>query len=1395
MSTFSIDDVRDTFQPDVTRLLDRVGSQVAQIADRYNLPPQASEFSVVGEAGHALYGTTALVGADSIATTAKYIEHLAGLGQREAQLAAYYAERARSLAQLMNSGCTEMVQMLQLELAKKREEADVLSRQWRTHIDTALASFGLTPPSAETLTAPAEAAGPPSGFDFSEAETAAPAGAAPTSASSAETFDFEEGSPAPTHEATAAESSEMSAIDAELREVFETEAREHLLAMQGYLETLYADATDATALRALERLFHTMKGAAATIGLERASASAKELQNRMQKVLDDESTVDRAFLDGLVRDTVALLSSAGMPNVTIVVGQGKATGAATKGQAVPLFSEALDTGIRDMEEILSRLSESNAPEQPASDLAQLSTRLKDSATQVGQATLAKELGKLESVATTSPVDVPAVRREVERFIAEHPAGQATTDDEGSPGELTRPYGLHATEETMATFREEARRLVDHLSELAEQDPGPNQRAGHVEQVRVLLHRLKGGALVSGATAAAEAAANHHRALTELTSVSSEQIKAIISELRQVLGFSESRSDRHPLQRFTVEHANPELWQAFLFECSEVLENIDQSLYSLENSERPREVLDSLLSSFHTLKGVANTMGMTCTGELLHRVEDFLEGLLKAPVLPALTGVTSALVRIQTETRRHIKQAESGIIEYAPSLYEELLSQAAAGGVVGQSAILATKESSVHDAHSSTLHSRGDVYGETLSKKFVRVGIDRLDSLMTLAGELVVSRGRLMARMQGLKSMHFDLARESRRIVDTVDRFCEEHDFVHLDGQAMTMQTNFQPKLVQLEAPRAKAAGAELSTRNVTDFAWTKFSELEFDRYEDIHILSRSLAELNNDIADILSQLNNGLRALNDDSEAFGSIVSGIQSQVMQTRMVQLDVLFSRLRLPIRDAAIRVGKEVRVITEGENVHLDKTIADALFQPMLHLVRNAVAHGIESPDTRRALGKAPQGVIELVARQEAGQVLMEVRDDGGGLNLARLRAQGIAMGLIDESVGLEDPRVRELVFAPGLSTEGGAHAVAGRGRGGEIVRKTIERLGGSIHVESHAGRGTRFVVALPLTLAITRALLIESANHTFAIPLHFTERILSVEEQETAESAGLKRVKLNDTYLPVTHLASLLGQTAVAATGPIVVLRVGGERILVQVDALFGQEEIVVKNLGDILAGHELFAGVTIRGTGQMVLVLDVPGLAEARQRALAPLLAHAAGAPKRPTLAKPAREARIEMVQEGAIETKPGKERTIVPAQPVKSEITAPPVEHSSSDRPMRVLFVDDSLSVRKVAEKTLTSLGVSVALAVDGMDALNKLREGSFDMVFTDLEMPRMHGFELIRELRTLAAYRDLPIVVVTSRSGQKHQDQARELGANEYITKPFTAKSLDAALTLFRNRVRGSTP
>ncbi|HEX3766643.1 MAG TPA: response regulator [Kofleriaceae bacterium] len=849
-----------------------------------------------------------------------------------------------------------------------------------------------------------------------------------------------------------------------------------------------------------------------------------------------------------------------------------------------------------------------------------------------------------------------------------------------------------------------------------------------------FHTLKGAAATVG-LAAVSARASDLQDLAELLveagrPVTASEVAGLIRDaaaMRQLAGLPAPTAappapDAAPANRIAVPVPDPEVDASFQHECADLLEQLDRTALALERSDRPHDPIGELLRGYHTMKGVVNALGLEPIGDQLHRVEDLLERLTGSTILPPLRAITGALLWFHGELRRQLATVRQGYVELEPDQLETRLTRLVARSSQSSAASATGSPASQRGSRGSRLgdgsEASAPVAAPAPDRRSLRVSIDRLDALMNLAGELVISRSRLLSRVDWLRGLQVDLGRSSRHVLDVVEKFRDEHEF-----------SSFA------------RGGRDRATR------WSGFSELELDRYEDVNILARSLSEGSNDLQDLFGQLAGGLGALTDDSDALGTIIAGIQGEVTRTRMVPLDTLFSRLELPVRDAAQRADREVRVETIGADVHLDKTIADALFQPMLHLVRNAVSHGIEPAHARVTAGKPAHGTITLSARQELGQIVVEVTDDGAGLDLERLRERGAALGLVDHDTPLDDPRIRELIFVHGLSTQVGADAVAGRGVGCDVVRRAVDRLNGSLRVETVRHQRTVFSITLPVTLAITRALLVRNAGETFAVPLYFTERIIDAHEVEVIESAHQRRIELDDAFVPVRPLGAFTSG-ATSPSGPILVLAVGAQQLVVQVDEVVTQEEIVVKSLGPLLRGHPMFAGVTIRGTGETVLILDVPSMTDS-------VLGRRLAGPAADPVAAPAPAA------------------IAAPAAPDR-------------DRPLHVLFVDDSVSVRKVAERALKQLGVEVTLATDGADALDKLRGGRFDLVFTDLEMPRMHGYELIRELRFLPAFQTLPVVVVTSRSGKKHRDEAHTLGASEYLTKPFTARSLAAALVKF---------
>jgi chemotaxis protein histidine kinase CheA/ActR/RegA family two-component response regulator len=1456
MTSFTIDDVRDTMPMEVTTFLAELEESARVLLVQTPLSPTdgwqpiRTLSKTIAARSHAISGTSLLVSANALASCSRSIEDLAARADLELRESEARAERARRAIALIPTGVAHMRDILTLELEHREDEAQWAATEWQCSVEVLLSELAAATgavakqrPYGYTSIPPCLGEGdvdsrqepeahiiedftgergpidephstrasrdhglehgigawrcldekpidPTDEWSFDDSDVPNEPNP-PQQLSTAHTSPLadENRGQQPTatlavspdngeREAVESEEDEFSFADPqlaaeagthaevlnELQAIFQQEVRESIVALQGHLAALAADPKNGHLAVPLERIYHTLKGASATVGLRAVSTRAAALQERCESF-----TVSGAVhpeLDALVRDTNEMLSLAGLDGVRLATPAERALAAgippvdklSPEEQIVRLAflteAEQLHQQASLLVDALSRAPTSESAGTFLHRLSALAHRLRGSALVAADDDVARLAGSLELASSSESIPTTAdLSLGLAKIAARLGFGRAHL----APSALDDPKLVAATR---SAYEAEARLIVDealaHIQAPATTDGVLQQSAG--EAIGLLLHRLQGSARIVGDDATAQEARSLEDLLhkaprnTELLPTGfNERILELHSRFSSLSSHVSSPSEAlcafAPRKERVELTAPAELWETFALECAELLETLEHTTLALEDSASPKESLRSLMRLVHTLKGVVNTTGIAPTGRTLHRIEDFLEVLMNAPILPPMRAITSILLAVQVQVRRNLKEASSGWVETFPEQLERRIGAAlvaqqervGTGLRRGETATGATA-SERHDL-SSVRSSQASVASETQDRRVIRVSTDRLDVLMNLAGELVVNRSRLNSRVERLQSIQAELVRGSGRLLESVDRFRDDNDFANLDGRramALTRIGSLPGNGVQREAPPA----------------WGGFGELELDRYESIHILTRRLAELTNDFTELQSLLSKGLAALTDDSDVVGGIVTGIQTEVTRARMVPLEMLFLRLRLPLRDAAEREQKEVRDIVQGEHVPVDKTIADALFQPMLHLVRNAAVHGIERPAHRTSLGKDRVGTVELTARQESGQIVIEVRDDGAGLDLDSLRARGIAMGVLPPDTEMDDPRVKEMVFVSGLSTRPIAGDVAGRGVGCDIVKRTVDRLNGSVRIESTRGIGTLFAIRLPLTLAITRALVVRRGNQSFAIPLHFAERILDIHDQEVVATGDLLRVKMDGALLPIRHLGAFMGASLESSEGPVLMLRVGDKRMALQVDSIVAHEDIVVKTLGNILTGHPVFAGISIRGNGELVLIVDVPSVMEVRGTSV-----H-----------------NRDLEQSARMD---GGTPEADDVQPQHAGIASPPARR----RTARVLFVDDSLSVRKVAELQLKELGAEVTVAVDGVDAMSKLRELAFDIVFTDLEMPRMHGYELIRELRFLPAFKDLPIIVVSSRSGQKHRDQAHQLGANEYLTKPFTVQVLDAMI------------
>lgn len=807
-----------------------------------------------------------------------------------------------------------------------------------------------------------------------------------------------------------------------------------------------------------------------------------------------------------------------------------------------------------------------------------------------------------------------------------------------------------------------------------------------------------------------------------------------------------------LARFFSEGS--EVLEYFVPEATEHLEAMTTALLAFEGGARDAETLGTVFRSVHTLKGAAYTVGCVPIGDASHQIEDLL-GAVREDRLAATPAVTESIFA-GTAAIKRVLQSGAAVTDEAAQALERAtrdlraLMPSEPAGEPATSAVEAVAVPVVSGQLPAAVDPFAPVVSGFVRPEFlarlealprpapratstpsgpsIRVAVERLDTLLNLVGELMIARSRLDRRLAQLDQVN-DLLLASRTRLGQAGRDFEFR--------------RHSPVIPPRPPVDGRVHDDIEGLRDLSEL----FAELEFDRYDDVNILARSVAEMSADVGEVQSQHTALLRSIKEDTAQIQRLTAALRKEITRARMVPIGRLFTRVAQQVREAARATGKTVTLTVRGESAEVDNGVIEQIADPLLHLIQNAIGHGIESAAEREKSGKPAQGQVILSASQEGGFVLVQVEDDGRGIDTALLRQRAVERRLLPvaEVAALPERDVLNLIFVPGFSTADAVTRTSGRGVGLDVVRTNVSRLNGEIHVETETGRMTRFVLKLPLTVAIADALMVRCGPEVLAFPLTAVSVMRPVASSEIVVGAGGREsVRLEGQTIELVRLDRVLGVTASppGARLPVVILRGGGRPFGVIVDELLGKEEIVIKSLGTFLEGVGPFSGATISGEGRVILLLDPTFLREAAPAAAA--------------------------------------------ATPLGLRPGAAPTSEGEEERP-RVLLVDDSVSIRKFVGQMLEKAGFRVFTAVDGHDALRQLMDLTVDVVVTDLEMPRINGYALIEDLRRRSGTRDLPVIVLTTRAGAKHVSLARRLGVNHYVAKPVDEQNfvrLVAAVT-----------
>ncbi|WP_068820201.1 Hpt domain-containing protein, partial [Xanthomonas graminis] len=766
----------------------------------------------------------------------------------------------------------------------------------------------------------------------------------------------------------------------------------------------------------------------------------------------------------------------------------------------------------------------------------------------------------------------------------------------------------------------------------------------------------------------------------------------------------------------------ELVDIFVEEGKDLLDHCDRLVAELRAAPQDRDALAGLQRDLHTLKGGARMAGVNPIGDLGHGIESLLEavaanrteldrrdvqllerGFDRLHQLLTLTGNHRAVAMPFDLIGRFDARAHGRSLPFAADDIDTAANTETDADVAAMIQAAVDPESVPAPAPaplSAPLPVDGTLDEESMiarpMQEQVRVRADLLDRLVNHAGEVAIYRSRLEQQLGAFRGAMSELDRTNARLRDQLRR-------LDLETEAQIV-ARYQREQDQTQQ---------------------NFDPLELDRFSTLQQLSRALNESAADLGGLQGVLDDLARQYDGLLQQQSRVSSELQDGLMRARMVPFDGLVPRLRRVVRQAASETGKQVHLTLEGTHGELDRNVLDRMIAPLEHMLRNSVAHGLETPEQRRAAGKPEEGGIAIRLRREGSEIVLEVADDGAGLNRDAIRHRAEQRGLIASGAALSEEELDSLIFAPGFSTYDQVSQLAGRGVGMDVVRNEVRQLGGSVDIHSVSGQGVTFTLRLPQTLAVTQAVFVQIGETTFAVPVASVSGIGRISRERFDAADG--GYHYSGEQFALHDLGSLVGQAPARAEGqmqvPLLLVRAGDLRAAVAIDQVLGNREIVVKPVGLQIASVPGIYGATITGDGRVVVILDI-----------APLV--------RRYLAQPARP---------VVEAAPTEQRRV----------------------PL-VMVVDDSLTMRKVTSRVLERHNFDVIVARDGIEALERLDERVPDLMLLDIEMPRMDGYELATAMRADPRYSAVPIVMITSRSGEKHRQRAFEIGVQRYLGKPY---------------------